>query len=443
MDIFISYQNRAQDVADKIFEKLQSNNLHCWYAPRIQYGDYAKRITEAIKLCKVFIVLIDRYSSVSEHVLNEVELAYDRYVKKEIVIIPVRLDSEPLSSSFEYYFSRMQWIDAFSVSPNVAIANLVEHVQSALGLSGNRIGDHHSSGSAVGMHESNQYFTMTDFNEVRRLANEDALLSNYEDPILENLLQGKKNLVCLDLNVISIPGCLRKTQHSEIGHVIGLTYSDEILNEGKKLEGNASTANIGAKINFFKVNFDEDFEEQLALCLAQSGVDHIDVVCSCMALMDFKNPFKVLKGIKKFLAPDAVMLVREVDDGAVFAHPDKDKIWEQFFSFYKYNVYSGYRYTGRMVYTWLHKLGAKEIKLEHYGINSANMPRNVKEILFNATTSFMKGDMKRMLREVDANNQNALAFLDFYEEHYWEMEEDVASDDFIFNSCYVIYSAKF
>ena len=48
MDIFISYQNRAQDVADKIFEKLQSNNIHCWYAPRIQYGDYAKRITEAV-----------------------------------------------------------------------------------------------------------------------------------------------------------------------------------------------------------------------------------------------------------------------------------------------------------------------------------------------------------------------------------------------------------
>ena len=60
MDIFISYQNRAQDVADKIFEKLQSNNLHCWYAPRIQYGDYAKRITEAIKLCKVFIVMMHK-----------------------------------------------------------------------------------------------------------------------------------------------------------------------------------------------------------------------------------------------------------------------------------------------------------------------------------------------------------------------------------------------
>ena len=436
MDIFISYQNRAQDVADKIFEKLQSNNLHCWYAPRIQYGDYAKRINEAIKLCKVFIVLIDKSSGVSEHVLNEVELAYDRYVKKEIVIIPIRLDSEPLSESFEYYFARMQWIDAFSVSFNVALNTLLEHVQSALGIAGKKLGEHRGASAAVGMHESNQYFTMSDFNEVRRLANEDMLLSKFETPIRDKLFAGKKDLVCLDLNVISIPGCVDKANRPEIGRIIGLTYSDEILQRG--------TIEVSDKpVDFYKVNFDENFEQQLADCLAQSGVDHIDVVCSCMALMDFKNPFKVLKSIKKFLAPNAVMLVREVDDGAVFAYPDKDKVWEQFYSFYKYNVYSGYRYTGRMVYTWLHKLGAKEITLEHYGISSAGMDDDEKELLFHATTSFMKGDMQRMLREVDANDANALAFLDFHEEHYWEMEEDVASDDFIFNTCYVIYSVKF
>ena len=435
MDIFISYQNRAQDVADKIFEKLQSNNLHCWYAPRIQYGDYAKRITEAIKLCKVFIVLIDKYSGASDHVLNEVELAYDRYVKKEIVIIPIRLDAEPLSESFEYYFARMQWIDAFSVSLSAALNTLLDHIQSALGAS-NKIGEARGTNSAVGMHESNQYFTVSDFNEVKRLANEDLLLSKFEEPIRDKLFAGKKDLVCLDLNVISIPGCVDKANRPEIGHIIGLTYSDEILQRGKIIV-------CDKPIDFYKVNFDVDFEEQLARCLAESGVDHIDVVCSCMALMDFKNPFKVLKSIKKFLAPGAVALVREVDDGAVFAHPDKDKTWEQFYSFYKYNVYSGYRYTGRMVYTWFHKLGAKQIKLEHYGISSAGMTEAEKEILFHATTSFMKGDMQRMLREVDANNQNALAFLDFHEEHYWEMEEDVASSDFLFNTCYVIYSVKF
>lgn len=436
MDIFISYQNRAKDVADKIFEKLQSNNIQCWYAPRIQYGDYAKRITEAIKLCKVFIVLIDKYSGTSDHVLNEVELAYDRYVNKEIVILPIRLDNEPLSQSFEYYFARMQWIDAFSASLNASLNVILEHVQSALGISAKRLGEHGHNNSVVGMHESNQYFTMSDVNEVKRLANEDMLLSKYETPILDKLLQGKKDLVCLDLNVISIPGCVDKASRPEIGHIIGLTYSEEILQRGDIV--------IDKKpIDFYKVNFDEDFEDQLADCLSQSGVDHIDVVCSCMALMDFKNPFKVLKSIKKFLAPDAVALVREVDDGAVFAHPDKDKIWEQFYSFYKYNVYSGYRYTGRMVYTWFHKLGAKQIKLEHYGISSADMTSTEKEILFHATTSFMKGDMKRMLREVDENDKNALAFLDFYEDHYWEMEEDVASDDFIFSTCYVIYSVKF
>lgn len=93
--------------------------------------------------------------------------------------------------------------------------------------------------------------------------------------------------------------------------------------------------------------------------------------------------------------------------------------------------------------TRLHKIGAKEIKLEHYGICSADTTDDEKEILFHATTSVMKGDMQRMLSEVDPNDPNALAFLDFHEEHYLEMEEDVASSDFVFNTCYVIYSVKF
>ena len=57
--------------------------------------------------------------------------------------------------------------------------------------------------------------------------------------------------------------------------------------------------------------------------------------------------------------------------------------------------------------TRLHKIGAKEIKLEHYGICSADTTDDEKEILFHATTSFMKGDMQRMLSEVDPNDPNA------------------------------------
>ncbi len=437
MDIFISYQNKSQALADKMYEKLVNNNFQCWYAPRIQYGDYAKRITEAIKLCKVFIVLVDKNSSTSDHVLNEIEIAYKRYIQKEIVIIPFKLDNEPLSESIEYYFSRMQWVDAFNNSIDQALDVLIERVISALGLKkpANQPTLTQAHG-VVSMHESNRYYTMSDFNETRRLANEDMLLSKYEGPILDNLLSGKKGLVCLDLNVLSIPGCIDKINRSEIGHLIGLTYSEEILERGR------ITVN-GQKIEFYKVDFDENFEEQLAQCLSQSGVDKIDVVCSCMALMDFKNPFKVLKSIKKFLAEDAVMLVREVDDGAVFASPDKERVWAEFQSYYKYNVYSGYRFTGRMVYSWLKKIGAKEIKLEHYGINTSDMTSQEKELIFNTCFSFMYGDMSRMLRECDPNDKNALDFLKFYDEHFLDMEEEFASDDFIFNSCYVIYSAKF
>ncbi len=435
MDIFISYQNRAQHIADKMYDFLERRNLQCWYAPRIQYGDYAKRITEAIKLCKVFIVLIDKHSSMSDHVLNEIEIAYKRYIQKEIVIIPFKLDDAPLAESMEYYFSRMQWVDAFNNGFDEALNILFERLKSALELNPEQ---HHLRGEdgIVSAHDSNRYFTITDVKESRRLANEDMLLSKYEGPIWDKLLGGRKGLVCLDLNVLSIPGTIERINRPDIEHLIGLTYSEDILHRG-------SLRVDGQPIEFYKVDFDENFEEQLADCLAKSGVEKIDVVCCCMALMDFKNPYKVLKSIKKFLAKDAVILVRDVDDGAVFAHPDKNHVWADFQSYYKYNVYSGYRYTGRMVYGWLKKVGAKDIKLEHYGISTADMTRAEKELIFNTCFSFMKGDMERMLREVDPNDKNAKEFLAFYEEHYEDMEEEFASEEFLFNSCYVIYSARF
>ena len=50
------------------------------------------------------------------------------------------------------------------------------------------------------------------------------------------------------------------------------------------------------------------------------------------------------------------MLVRDVDDGAVFAYPDKDGYFAKIQSYYVRNKYSGYRYTGRQVYSFVRKM---------------------------------------------------------------------------------------
>ncbi len=434
MEVFISYQHNSQAIADEIYNALEESGIHCWYAPHIQYGDYAKRITEAIKLCKVFIPIMNEDAANSEHVLNEVEIAYKRYIAKDVTIIPFKLDQAPLSGDFEYYFSRMQWVDA-SQNLSEAIATLVLRVKEILRPA---LPEQNNETAIIpSQNVGNRYFTGTDAKESRRLSNEDMIVGKYEEPIWDKLLEGKTDLTLLDLNVLSLAGCIDRINRPEINHIIGLTYCKEILERGNIQVDDQP-------IEFYQVEFDDvDFADSLAECLEKSGVEKIDVVCASMSFMDFKNPYRVMKTIKRFLSKGAVMLVRDIDDGAVFAYPDKNGIFEKYQTYYKYNEYSGYRFTGRMIYSWLQKVGAKEITLEKYGLSTANMTESEKATLFECWFGFMPTDMKRMLKEKDPKHEKAIEFLDYHYEHFSEIEEAYDSEEFIFSAGYVIYSVRF
>ena len=51
--------------------------------PRNISGSYARSIVEAINKCKVFLLILNKESSYSEDVLNEINLAVERVRKGE------------------------------------------------------------------------------------------------------------------------------------------------------------------------------------------------------------------------------------------------------------------------------------------------------------------------------------------------------------------------
>ena len=437
MDVFISYNNQAKSVADKIYETLSEQHLTCWYAPLIQLGHYAVQITEEINRCKVFIVLIDKYSAKSKHVNAEVELAFNRYKSDDLIIIPIRLDDEPLSGSFEYYFANIQWVDAFSVPLNVALNTLLTRVQSALALNPTN--------------PAEKYITDDSFfdecSEGDRLQNQRDVLLQFEESCLDKLISGKSGLVCLLLGGNSLSDFVRFQSRKEIEHFVCLSESDRGIRGANMLAQHLYNV-TGKCFYFYTFDFDGDVDTQLNRCLGdifatEDILFKFDIVVSDGVLTKSKDPLKVLQCIKKHLAPNAVAIVNEVDDGALFASPDKHKIWEHFFYYYKFNVSRGNRQTGRLVHNLLHRIGAKDITLEKYGISSSLMSADERNKLFNATTAFMRWDMNLMLREEHRNIPPAVEFLDFCAEHYDIMLQDVANDGFIFNSYHVIYSAKF
>ena len=115
--VFISYSSGDKSIADSLCSKLESNGIRVWYAPRnIRFQDYASAIVDAITQCTYFVVIVSKNSLQSNHVLNEIGLAF-KELDRQIHIIPLKIDEQEMGPSFLYYLSRQQW--AYASDPPI------------------------------------------------------------------------------------------------------------------------------------------------------------------------------------------------------------------------------------------------------------------------------------------------------------------------------------
>lgn len=108
---FISYASKDKNIADNLCAKLEHSGIQVWYAPRDVRGPYAESIMQAIERCSHFIVILSQNSMMSQHVLNEIDIAFQK-LPNRIKFKPLRLDNSIFTPSFKYYLSRQHWMDA-------------------------------------------------------------------------------------------------------------------------------------------------------------------------------------------------------------------------------------------------------------------------------------------------------------------------------------------
>lgn len=107
--VFISYSKHDRRTAENLCSYLEDRNISCWIAPRdIASGNYAGEITRALRASDITIVLCSKHSSRSEHVKNEVTLAFNNAKQ----IIPYCLEENPFDDDLEYFLSSKQRITA-------------------------------------------------------------------------------------------------------------------------------------------------------------------------------------------------------------------------------------------------------------------------------------------------------------------------------------------
>lgn len=108
--IFISYSSKNEKQCKKLCKYLDAKGNISWAAYKnIAPGKhYPAQIVKAIRACDVFILLFSKYTNYSEHVLNEINVAFNS--EKQLFLF--RLDQEELSDGILYYLGTSQWIDA-------------------------------------------------------------------------------------------------------------------------------------------------------------------------------------------------------------------------------------------------------------------------------------------------------------------------------------------
>lgn len=433
MDVFISYRREGGfALARLLYECLQKEGISTFLdLEELRSGAFNTKLYEAIDSAENFVIVLppnslDRCKDETDWVRLEIEYA----IKKTKNIIPILVNGFTFPNNLPASLQVLPFFNGVQVSReyfNASVTKLISMLRNVKRDNKNILLDRH---------DDVRYYYDEDEQEKHRLRTEDALIARYEKPFVAKMLEGKKDVVCLDVNILNPKRSFQRLEYPEVSKVIALTYSQEVADAGNKERENNN-------IQFFTTQFEADnFEEQLEDCIDKMGVDGIDFVCLSMAIMDFKKPFKVLQAIQNCLNDDAVMIVRDIDDGAVFAYPDTNGYFKKMQSFYIHNKYSGFRYTGRQIYSYLKKISPRSICLEKYGINTSDMSRKDKKALFECWFSFIPNDFNRMLRE-DPNCAIAREAVDFCNNYYDDINEEFFSPDTIFSSGYVIYSVYF
>ena len=130
IDVFISYSNKDQLVADAVCKRLESGNVRCWYASRdIAPGaDWASSIMQAIKRARIFLLIYSESSNQSRQVYNELTAAFNAGCR----IVPFRLDASEMDGRLAYYLNAVHWMDALTPPLESHIEYLYRYVLNVL-----------------------------------------------------------------------------------------------------------------------------------------------------------------------------------------------------------------------------------------------------------------------------------------------------------------------
>lgn len=433
-DVFISYQHESKNIADAICSMLEHEHIKCWYAPRdTGTGDYASNIVEAINSCKVFVLVLSADASRSDHVLNEVELAYNRK-RDGLVILPFRVSDEMLSDAMEYYIKRLHWIDAVSDNLETALANLVKNCKAILGIS-----EPIPTKTAPGARHSNSYFEkpgIDERKEMRRIAAQIRCLNNHAGPIYDRVFSEYEEPNVLDVgsNDGSFTNKFLISRMSG-GKLVGIDRVNRFVQSSRD---RIKRDNVW----FHEVDCESpDFYSDMTEIMDELEIQGFDIINISMLLMHLKNPFKVLKSLRRLMSDKGCFIIIDPDYGLNYASPDPNGMFERLYEIYETLPTAGFTRSGRQIYSLLKKLDMNDVCLERIGYNTSHLDVSQKEDLFDACVRIVPLVIKETLDNGDSTSELEESY-EWVLDNMDNIEELFFRNDFLYSFGFMVYTAR-
>lgn len=436
IDVFFSYHtDSCADLVQELATTLESPdiNIGCWYAKRDIKAtqNYTAVIPQAIKECKLFVLLLNKFSMNSNQVMREANIAS---TKTPIMII--RLDDCSLEdNSIVYISSAASQVATINESNrSILVQKICDNIIEWFKENDKRFAEYKGS-------EDTKYKPSWDTNELKFFGDEgERVRIDVQHQFVYKFAKDEYDKLLPDLSSSSFLdiGCNTGVQSKmflwdkTVKHYIGIDREQEALEQAKLTfpDGHMYLCDCEA----------EDFSDKLYEIEEELNISGFDVINVSMLLLHTKNPAILIDVLSSHLSENGKLIILDIDDGFNIAYPDPQGMFDKAIQLCFKTEYSGFRHSGRAINKFLSDTELNNIKLHKIGLSSIGMSRKEKDEFFDIYFWFVLDDLQKMSEE---NPNDKILALDYkwMKNNYAKMKNQFKSRGFFFNLGFVLYSA--
>lgn len=223
--------------------------------------------------------------------------------------------------------------------------------------------------------------------ELKRLVIQGRLLSEYEQPIYQKVIDGREGLTLLDVGCNNGWKTRERFSDKNFRKIIGVDCLEMLVEQARERFGDEVlsfyTCDVAA----------ENFTEKLQQIMQKEAVPAFDIIHCSFMLMHTKEQEEILKKLKGLLAPGGKLIVIEPDDSTSYMNPDPDGIYKEFLKVLSSDPYAGNRTMGAELPGLFADSGYKDIQLECAEIASSGKELSKKEHIFDTFCAYLLEDL--------------------------------------------------